>query len=110
MAEARHDLNSKASRYRLYENAKRRAREKGIEFSITWDDIEVPQECPVLGIQLKVGYEEYGNSPSLDRLKPNKGYVPGNIAVISTRANAIKNDANSDDVFKVAYWMLEHGL
>jgi hypothetical protein len=31
-------------------------------------------------------------SPSLDRIDPGQGYVPGNVRVISDRANRLKGD------------------
>ena len=46
--------------------------------------------CPALR-QCNICVE---NSPSLDRIDNSKGYVPGNIAVISMRANMIKNNAS----------------
>lgn len=45
-------------------------------------------------------------SPTLDKIRPMKGYVPGNIAVISSRANRIKNNETDPAVFrKVADWL-----
>ncbi len=41
------------------------------------------------------------NSPTLDRIDPVKGYVPGNIVVVSLRANTIKNDATMDELAAV---------
>jgi len=41
-------------------------------------------------------------SPSLDRIKPNKGYVKGNVAWISNRANIIKHDTTFKE-FKMFY-------
>jgi len=54
--------------------------------------VVVPEFCPVLGIKIVPGRQGKGkatedNSPSLDKFIPEKGYVPGNIAVISWRAN-----------------------
>ena len=45
------------------------------------------------------------NSPSLDKIIPSKGYVEGNVAWISFKANAIKNDANSEEILKVSKWL-----
>jgi hypothetical protein len=80
--------------------ARKRARLGGFDCTITKDDIEIPETCPVLGIPLfaRVGAgrsnrDQVENSPSLDRIDNSKGYVPGNIAVISMRANMIKNNA-----------------
>lgn len=45
--------------------------------------------------------------PTLDRIIPNKGYVKGNIQIISQRANVIKNDASAEEIMKVAKYMEE---
>lgn len=37
-------------------------------------------------------------SPSLDRLIPSKGYVKGNVVVVSWRANRLKNNASLADL------------
>lgn len=85
--------------------ARNRARMTGLECTITKDDIEIPEICPVLEIPLfaRVGAgrsnrDQVENSPSLDRIDNSKGYVPGNIAVISMRANMIKNNATLDEL------------
>lgn len=87
----------------LYQSAKSRANQKGIEFSISVDDILVPDVCPILGIPLKYnrGIKE-DNSYSLDRINPAKGYVKGNIWVISLRANRIKNDSTPQELRLIA--------
>lgn len=77
----------------LLRAAKRRAKDRGVEFSITLEDIVVPNICPLLGIPLKKGDVKAGpNSPSLDRKNNDLGYVKGNVWVISRRANIAKND------------------
>lgn len=90
----------------LWRGAKRRAEEKGLEFTITEQDIHVPDVCPILGIPLKVGDGVvHDESPTLDRISSDKGYVPGNIHVISHRANRVKSNATVDDLKKVFEWM-----
>ena len=84
---------------KLLENAKNRARRKGVPFHITIDDFEIPDVCPLLRIPLKRNKGQAGDdSASLDRLIPDKGYVKGNILVISHRANVIKNNASIDEL------------
>lgn len=57
----------------------------------------------MLGIPLMVGGDRrYGNSPSVDRVKPELGYVKGNILVCSLRANRIKQDATPAELMRVA--------
>lgn len=81
----------------MFNNARIRARAKGLPFSITKDDIVIPAVCPVLGVAFALPVMDQKGpgpySPSLDRLRPELGYVPGNIRVISYRANRIRNDA-----------------
>ena len=87
-------------RQKMVYAARNRARIGGLECTITKDDIMIPETCPVLGIPLaaRVGAgrsnrDHVENSPSLDRIDNSKGYTLGNIAVISMRANMIKNNA-----------------
>ena len=80
--------------------AKARAKKLGISFDLTEEDVVIPERCPVLGIVLRYGAKSPGNrqaaqdSPSLDRIEPNVGYVKGNVVVVSWRANSLKKDAS----------------
>jgi hypothetical protein len=87
----------------LLYTAKRRAKEKGIEFSITVDDFEKTSLCPLLGIELSFSNKRgnTANSASIDRIDPSIGYVPGNVWVVSKRGNQIKNDATIEELEKV---------
>jgi len=83
--------------------AKGRSRLKGLAFDITIDDISAPITCPVLGIELNwLSRVKTNNSPSLDRIVPELGYVRGNVMVISDRANIIKRDATPDELRRIA--------
>ena len=77
----------------LHKLARQRAEKLGVPFKITVEDIVIPRVCPVLGIPLMPGSLTNGPfSPTLDRLVPELGYVPGNIHVISAKANTAKNN------------------
>lgn len=79
--------------------AKNRAKRKGIEFNIDESDIVIPEICPLLETPIEYGDRtNYDRSPSLDRIDNNKGYVKGNIWVISQKANAMKNSATFDEL------------
>lgn len=88
--------------------ARRRAKEKGIPFDLKPEDIIVPTHCPILGIPFVFtntnGFRE--DSPSLDRIVPELGYIPGNVMVISLAANRIKNNCrNADSLRRLADYM-----
>ena len=88
--------------------AKAHAKKIGVPFSITVEDFEIPKLCRVLGIPLKRALGKgcwRPNSPSLDRKRGELGYVPGNVAVISFRANRMKNDATLEEVKAVLRYM-----
>jgi hypothetical protein len=92
-------------------SARSRAKKYGIPFDITMEDIpEIPDRCPLLGIPLVIWRsrdEHRASSPSLDKIDPGPGYVKGNLWIISTRANQIKNDATPDELMKVARGVAE---
>lgn len=91
---------------KIYRERKRHAERSGIPFTITFDDLPpVPEYCPVLGIPIKHGTGDIENSPSLDKIVPRLGYIPGNIAWISGRANAIKRDAALEELEMLVRWL-----
>lgn len=91
----------------LYALAKQRARNKGIRFTIDPSDIVIPRRCPVLGVTLAHGKNKRPRptSPTLDRIVPSKGYIPGNVIVISSLANRVKSTANWSQILAVGYWL-----
>lgn len=94
-----------------HKDAKKRALKKNVPFDITAAYILsiLTDECPVF----KTKFQWMGNggilptSPSLDRIDPVKGYVEGNVVVISSKANTIKSAYKSSDIFRVASWLQE---
>lgn len=89
----------------MIKSAKARAKAKGLLFGITKSDLEacIPSDgcCPVTGGPLRVGEGVVtSDSMSLDRINPELGYVPGNIAVISHLANTIKQNCTDPDAFR----------
>jgi len=84
--------------YQMLHNAKSRAKAKGLEFSLTIEDIKIPDACPVLGIPLQRGIgQSSDNSPTLDRIDSSQGYTKDNVIVISKRANTIKNSGTPQE-------------
>lgn len=55
------------------------------------------ERCPCLGIKLE-WCGDPDNSPSLDRINNDKGYVKGNVVWISHYANSIKRNATIDQL------------
>jgi hypothetical protein len=88
--------------------AKQRAYDKKLPFTITVEDVVIPAVCPIFNVPLHMCGRPRGiNSPSLDRLDPKLGYIPENIAVISFRANTIKNNGTPGEHDRIAEWMRE---
>jgi hypothetical protein len=86
---------------RLLNAARQRVKKYGYAFDIDLSDIVVPTHCPLLGIELYIAEGRKSakdNSASLDRIDSSKGYVKGNVWVISHRANTIKSNATLEEV------------
>lgn len=83
----------------LYKNIKSRCKRMGREFSIDIEDIIIPEKCPVFGFELKrEDRETWMCAPSVDRIDSSKGYIKGNVTVVSRRANIIKRDATIEEL------------
>ena len=78
--------------------ARYRATERGMQFTITKEDIVIPDKCPLLGIDIIPKAKDRRHSPSLDRIDSTKGYTPDNVWVVSSRANTLKNDASLQEL------------
>jgi len=88
--------------------AKIRSDKQGIPFDLHWEDFKVPRHCPVLGIELFWSDKLTNNTPSFDRLVPEKGYVLDNVRIISMRANRLKNNATVEEMEKILFYMKGH--
>ena len=98
----------------MLEQAKARAKRKGIPFDLSRSDLTIPAVCPVFGVPFVRGTD--GNpvadgklspwSPSLDCIIPSLGYVRGNVQVISLKANTMKSNATPDQLRQFAQWVL----
>ena len=86
---------SKSVAYKILARAKSRAKKTNLPFNLELDDIAIPDTCPLLGIKIESNnFRNSPNNPSLDKIIPEKGYIKGNVWVISNRANTLKNDAS----------------
>lgn len=95
-------------RQSMYSRCRYRSQIKGYDFNIEPSDIVIPEKCPILGITLIKGTKDnYMQSPSIDRIDNSKGYVKGNIQIISTKANSMKNSASREELLKFAKYILK---
>lgn len=101
-----HPLTAKLLTYRLYANAKARAKSSGAPFDLTVPDIILPTHCPILDIPLRMNEGTMqDDSPTLDRRIPSLGYVKSNVSVISNRANRLKADGSLEEFQKICNYL-----
>lgn len=98
-----------------------RSARNGHEFDLTAEDIPWPADgrCPVFGFEFVYGYlgdaglteaerrARRDRFPSVDRIDNSKGYVPGNVVVVSMLANRLKADATAWQLRKIANFYIE---
>ena len=97
----------KTKEYVMLKAAKTRAKTKGLEYNITIEDVVIPEFCPVFPlIKLRIDNTKAEfDSPTLDRIDATKGYIKGNVAVISHLANTIKSVGNAEQHEQIAKWL-----
>jgi hypothetical protein len=82
----------------------KRARQRK-ELSIADYKSLITTHCPLLGLELS--YASYtttrtpDNYASLDKIDPNKGYILGNVQIVSFRANTLKNSATLEELKQI---------
>lgn len=80
------------------------------EWGIEFGDVKWNTHCPILGYELDYFSNiRQENSPSFDKIDPTKGYVVGNVQIVSWRANRIKNDGTAEEHEKIAKYMKSIG-
>ena len=102
----------------LLSGAKSRAKAKGLPFDLTieWLETMVVSHCPITlqpidWLKEQVVDGKVGpNSPSIDKIIPALGYVQSNCAIISCRANLIKNDGTVDEHRRIVQYMVAQQL
>lgn len=85
---------------------KTRCEKLNIEFNLDYNDFIIPEKCPIFNTKLIVGGKRSNNSPSIDRIDNNKGYIKGNTWIISDRANRLKSNLSKEDLFTFCTKML----
>jgi hypothetical protein len=96
----------------LLADCRKTAREKNLPFDLDKEylkSIMVPA-CPIFGYVFdwdRMGMGQDPKAPSLDKFFPHLGYVKGNVAFISLRANMIKSDATEVEMYAVADWFYD---
>lgn len=78
------------------------AKKRGIEFDLVEDDLSIPEVCPILKVPFDFGAE---STMTVDRIDNSKGYVRGNIQVISMKANTMKSNATQKELISFAKWI-----
>lgn len=80
----------------------RRARgtaiKRGHDFNIEKSDIIIPEYCPYLEMKITPTEFNVDSCPSIDRIDSSKGYVKGNIQIISYKANKMKSNASEEEL------------
>jgi hypothetical protein len=96
--------------------ARSRARQRGLDFTIEIEHVVASEKCPVFGTKLDYGGsgrragQTWDSIPSLDRVDNAKGYVPGNVEVISWLANHLKGAATGSQLRALAQYCTDRGV
>lgn len=108
-----YDLNKARDNYEgiIFQSTKYRAKVANMEHTISKEDIIIPETCPYLDVPLTRihGQGQVPTNASLDRIDNSKGYIKGNIQVISKLANRMKNHATEEQLIQFAKSVLDMG-
>lgn len=95
--------------HNIWKRAQARALKYNYDFNI--EESDIPEICPLLEIPIFCGTKDNcKNSPSLDRIDNTKGYIKGNVWVISKKANSMKNSATPEELDKFCKNIIRYSL
>jgi len=97
-------------------NARARSIRDNVPFNLTLKDLVdiATDECPIFNTPFVWGASGLGkgktrlDTPQLDKIHPEIGYVVGNIAFISSKANKMKDNGTMQDHYDIADWIWNH--
>src|SRR5258706_2928285 len=94
----------------LFAWARYRAKKREIEFSLSPDDIIVPECCPCCGVKLAFMSRDArrfqpSDAMSLDRIDNSKGYIPGNAAILCWGCNDRKGTSSLEQLRALVKWI-----
>jgi hypothetical protein len=97
----------------LLHGARARALKKKVPYALTkeWAMETWTGRCAVTNVEFKLGLREWGPkafSPSIDRIVPSLGYVPGNCRFVLWMVNAFKYDGTDEDMIAIARAIVEN--
>jgi hypothetical protein len=97
-------LKIKSPEYVIWYRAKENSIKRNKEFNLELEDVIIPSHCPYLGVELLFDVEDSNknNYYSIDRIDSSKGYVKGNIQIISKLANTMKSDSTNEELLTFA--------
>lgn len=101
---AKQEWAKKPIEAKILNRIKTRSTKKGIPFNLELEDIIIPEVCPVFKVPFIYG--DHSWTYSVDRIKPELGYVKGNIVIISNKANMMKNTGTIEEVKMLYEWMI----
>jgi len=89
-----------------------RSKKRNLEYSVDEEYLRsiYPKDefCLILNIPLKWGDKsDKSNSPSLDRIDSNQGYIKGNLMWISLKANRMKQNSTNEELIKFSNWIIK---
>ena len=84
--------------YRMLARCRSRAKRSDppLDFNLSEEDILIPERCPVMQTPIRKG--SGARSPSVDRIDSSKGYIKGNVRVISSLANSLKSNLTLEEL------------
>lgn len=99
----------------LLRGAKNRAERDGVELTLTEQDVArllEPMTCAVTGVQLEwlADGSRSPIQPSLDRIEGPRGYVAGNVRVVSWIYNRAKGNGTDAEVLQMAQALIRASI
>jgi hypothetical protein len=104
--------NIKFRIYRLINHAKVRAKKENLPFDLDAEELckTIESVCPITGLVINFSKIQNGSddTPTLDRIVPERGYVNGNVKIISNRGNWLKGNLNIEICENIINYLKRH--